>query len=69
MFEESNATNLTDMREDYLLKMNEYRVKSSENDYRTFISNYSGENIPYSSIVLKDIPKGGEILRAYGVPG
>jgi hypothetical protein len=52
------------MREDCLVRMEEYRVKSLEgSNISIMYDNYSG-----SLVLIKDIPKGGEILRSYGIP-
>lgn len=69
MFQASTATNLTDMKEDYFLKMNEYREKGLEgNNARYHYDNYSGEDIASSLVVLKNIKRGDEIFRSYGIP-
>jgi hypothetical protein len=69
IFQESTATNLADMKEDYCFKMEEYRKKAIQLDNVEYIyENYSGEDVPCSLVVLKDIQKGDEMLRSYGIP-
>jgi hypothetical protein len=57
------------MKEMHLIKSEDYRLKSSErNNVRLLDDNYSGDDIPGSLVIIKDIPKGGKMLRSYGIP-